>query len=133
MYKNANIKSKKEAIQRMMDGEVFYGEGGAKIYYEEASSGAPFRCVVDGRNNPLTGLFDLFDEWQTKTEWYENIPEQGVLCWVWVESPAGRQLRVIVRTDHDSFIAAGGGAWKNAEPVKLEEIEHLLLSSQSND
>ena len=65
-------------------------------------------------------------------EWYDNIPEQGVLCWgqEFVSTPDDityRRILVLVTErykDKGWFLSRGTGKWYvNAVPLTNEEIE----------
>jgi len=72
---------------------------------------------------------------QPEPKWYDNIPKQGVLCWVGDYAPITKNsnsLRTIVEYDPDrlcSFIMhrceASIAAWVNAVPLTNEEIEEF--------
>jgi hypothetical protein len=58
-----------------------------------------------------------------KKEWYDNIPKDGVLCWVWDATKNDIQPRVI--TSYSDWVGiefeASGFRWRHAEPIKPEE------------
>ena len=65
-----------------------------------------------------------------KPKWYENIPEQGVLCWVWddEEEPV---IDKIVKYEKASLYHRFTGKnedWLFARPVKFSDIQHLILN-----
>lgn len=84
-------------------------------------------------NNPQ---WDPKIEFRIKPEepqWYENIPEHGVLCWVRDHRVDKPRIRVIDRYGHHSidfrFFAVGGEAgWKYATPLTNDEIKQFLRS-----
>ena len=80
MRKNAGIKSKKEAAQRLMNGELFYHRDDCIFFDEDCNS--PFRYRSNGIEVPLTDHFEIINEWQVEIDWRENIGK-GVWCWVW--------------------------------------------------
>jgi len=77
----------------------------------------------------------VLSELQLPAKWYDNIPKQGVLCWVGDYAPITKNsnsLRTIVEYDPDrlcSFIMhrceASIAAWVNAVPLTNEEIEEF--------
>lgn len=59
-----------------------------------------------------------------KMPWYENIPKNGVICWVW-DDDKRRTTDIIVGYDKPSrvrFQSAFGLLWQNAEPIKPEDL-----------
>jgi len=67
-------------------------------------------------------------------EWYENIPKQGVLCWVsdYNENLNKQNIRNILAEiiDYDSdkehkYLDFRGSRWKYAVPLTNEEIEEF--------
>ena len=82
MKKNAGIKSKKEAAQRLIDGEVFYHNGHSLKFDNQWVN--PFRTIYGLNNTKIDDEWSYFDNWETEIDWRENIGK-GVLCWVWNE------------------------------------------------
>ena len=84
--KPAGIKTTREAIERLMNGEVFYSPNGNKIIYDDTdvqcSTGRsnPFKVRCNAGSEPINGLWEKVFDWQTKCKWEDDIGE-GVLCW----------------------------------------------------
>ena len=71
-------KTKKEAAQRLIDGERFSVEDGA-VYFNEENCDSPFMFNEDR----LSGCWNDFKDWQPIQEWHETVsPENPRLCWV---------------------------------------------------
>ena len=71
-------------------------------------------------------------EWYPYIEpkWYENIPEQGVLCWVWhinVDLRIPLIITAYVPEDKFKFKNICGSGLANAEPVKPGELDKYIL------
>ena len=122
---NARIKSKKELARRLMDGEVFYTPSGARVHYDEVEK-EPFRV---GRV-PMVDSWRGYDRLLVEEEifWQEDIPEQGVLCWVW--DNGGKEGATISKIT--SYETGWGedypykdheNGWQHARPLTNEEIE----------
>lgn len=62
-------------------------------------------------------------------EWWENIPEHGVLCWVSdIDESVEKMLFLIIGVDDDDDIyrfKSIQSAWKYATPLTNEEIERF--------
>jgi hypothetical protein len=59
-----------------------------------------------------------------KKEWYENIPKEGVLCWVWDTTSVERRASLVVKyipNDKTHNFQTTVTKWKYAEPIKPEE------------
>ncbi len=126
MLKNAGIKSKTEAAQRLINGEKFYW-GGLEIRFDPSRTN-PFRA----EENDLTGYWHYCTEWEVPCQWYDDLGE-GVLCWVWDDSEEWRQLRVIRRYDSEvvSKFGTKNCAWfEHAEPMSAEEVKKFLWGEQ---
>lgn len=122
MYKNAGIKSKKEAAQRLINGEVFIFNG-CKVLFD-ASCASPFRLA----GGSLDMDWHSYPEWCTKTEWYENLGE-GVLCWVWGNEGERIQTDIVVRYEAERVYKFGTerGCWFSyAEPITKEEAKKFI-------
>lgn len=60
-------------------------------------------------------------------QWYDNITEQGVLCFVSdKESPPQPNKIALIFKKKDRGFCADICDWKYARPVTLEEIQHLI-------
>ena len=63
-------------------------------------------------------------------EWFESIPEQGVLCWVsdTFDSPdKDSRIDIIVhRRSRDTYISHKGCCWVYAIPLTNTEIQQFL-------
>ena len=86
--KPAGIKTIREAIERLMNWEVFYSLEGYKIIYDDGNTlcdedlCSPFKVIKDdGWSEPINGLWEKVSDWQIERKWEDNIGD-GVLCWV---------------------------------------------------
>ena len=123
MLKNAGIKSKTEAAQRLINGEKFYW-GGLEMSFDPSRTN-PFRA----EESDLTGYWYYYKKWEVKFEWYDDLGE-GVLCWVWDgnEEPR-RRVGVVTRYVSESVFkfSLKSDAWfEHAEPVTSEEVKKFL-------
>ncbi len=76
------------------------------------------------------GESSLYLAEEKSVEWYDNIPEGGVLCWVWKEG-TNRKSKISKITEYSdhfpSFIIGRGcGGWENATPLTKQEVEVFL-------
>ena len=73
---NANLTTKKEAIQRMLDGEVFYDSDGTyKLFYDEIVAGLPFMCIdlETTDKDKIKGFWNEIESWQIEQPWEPTI------------------------------------------------------------
>lgn len=65
------------------------------------------------------------------TNWYNNIPIQGVLCWCKVYEDHIPELRIIVRKQSCMpFVDISGNNFNYAAPATAEELRGVLLESE---
>ncbi len=72
--------------------------------------------------------YDLVYEWTPESEWYHNIPKEGVPCWV---NPNSKYKSIAIITDYNhitgSFISSiSSCSYTEAEPVTKETMPKLL-------
>lgn len=124
MRKNAGIKSKKEAAQRLIDGEMFWFDGW-KIHFDD-SEWVPFRIDDD----ELYATWSTFAEWETEIDWRENIGK-GVLCWVWDRNKEEKIIRVITgfieKRGSQQYITRNNIGFNYAEPMTEAEVMEYVL------
>lgn len=91
----------------------------------------PYVCVSDYCNTSfLMGKYfdcNFYSESKVSAkpkQWYDNIPKNGVICWVWDDNKR-RTTDIIVGYDKPvraRFQSAFGLFWQNAEPIKPEDL-----------
>lgn len=124
--KNAEVKSKEEALKRMIDGETFYlstlDKGILIICFDTIT----MRFIsIYGLNNsivkPITIEFveKYFKEFISESPWYNNIPTCGKLCWVTNSSSESLKPRKIVGYKSTQvYLDSEGEEWLFAYPIK---------------
>lgn len=139
-YKNAGIKSVREAIERMMAGEVFYSRiGQRKMLYDDSSVScscdyiSPFKCLYLGSGQTSPVDWGDVENWLIETRWEDSIGV-GVACWVSYTNKNPDYtcpMRVIVgyNKNRTQYTAIEGSYWSYAVPVG-EEIEKFLLKNR---
>jgi len=90
-------------------------------------------ALVNDADCDVTWGFSSPESWQEYVEpqWYDNIPEQGILCWVWDGDYADKRVTVIRRYAKDSYEEGGTSTWfwYNAIPLTHEEVEELIYNA----
>ncbi len=126
-YKNAGIKSKKEAIQRLISGERFWFDED-EIYFD-TNDIYPLRigqCFLAGELN----LFEKCKVEQIGIDWRENIGK-GVLCWVWDRNKEEKIIRVITgfieKRGSQQYITRNNFCFNYAEPMTEAEVMEYVL------
>ena len=78
--KPAGIKTIREAIERLMNGEVFYSTEGWEIIYDDGNmlcdtdQCSPFKLIRDsGRSEPINHLWERISSWQIEYKWENDI------------------------------------------------------------
>jgi hypothetical protein len=77
--------SKKEFALALMSGRRFSTPRGNICYYDGSIHDNPFVVAADyAASYPMKGVWDEFANVTEIFEprWYDNIPPQGILCWV---------------------------------------------------
>mgnify|MGYP003109597787 CR=1 FL=1 len=118
--------TKRELVERLLAGEKLYTDRNIKNYvvYDEDYSN-PFRFVITGNTGEssleMDGVWSR-QIWYTKTEWYENIPPKGVLCWVW-DHGYSKSVNIVTRYNQKKLSPFMGNmnCWQNATPIRPEE------------
>ena len=132
--KPAGIKTVREAIERLMNGEIFYSPGGCKIIYDDVSVECgpnmygPFKVRGNGRSEPVNYLWEKVSDWQIDEYTWENDIVDGVLCWI---SDSNRTpgkhdyLRFITAYDknRDYPYRSREVGYRFATPLTLEETK----------
>ena len=124
-FKPAGIKTVREAIERLMNGEIFYSPGGYEIIYDDVNTlcdtdqRSPFKVIRDdGQSEPINGLWEILN-WQIECKWENDIGD-GVLCWV------SDCNRIPCKYDYLSFITAYD---KNSDyPYRSKEVGYRFAT-----
>ena len=119
--------SKKELAQALLNGRRFKTDNGTLIYFDE-NRDIPFTCPVSYMRN----TWDVSNSLTELKHWYDNIPEQGVLCWVWNGTNTAHIRAVTGYHTEDSIqtFTAPQGCWSHAKPLTKREALALLASDQ---
>lgn len=130
-YKPANLQSVKEFIQRMLDGEVFYGECTESKYY---FTGDRF-CEVNSDGQAEQFIPATVVGWQpllTEVSYtiQEALAEKPRLCWVWDRGANNPEDTLVIITNYNPNnghpYTSLLGEHKYAELATLEEIKQFL-------
>ena len=135
--KPAGIKTIREAIERLMNGEVFYSPRGCKIIYDDVNTScgsdrySPFKLINDiVVCEPVNYLWEQVSDWQIEYKWENDIGD-GVLCWAsdFNRTPGKHDyLRFITIYDKNSDYPYRSRevGYRFATPLTLEEAKEYV-------
>lgn len=135
------FKSKEEFAQAMLEGRKFLTPLRLLVFADlEKHPTSPFRLEnTCGLSEPLDDAWSLFDKVTEIIEpapWYENIPEQGVLCWVWsTDDELDKEIRIVVGYNKFSgypFLLKDG-VLTNVTPLTPEEAMNLVYQGEQEE
>lgn len=121
------FKSKKEFIEALVSGRKFYSQFGEIIYFNENKLN-PFRYIYNNNNYDFCD-FNTYGKVTEIKEWYDNIPENGILCWVNDKS----YIAIMTYYDKEEHMFYGkvSGSrynYKDVLPLTNEEIQEFLIN-----
>lgn len=97
--------------------------------------GVMHNFYVNGFEGVHDATLAIPSNWKPYVEklWYENIPEQGVLCWIGDEESCvlnKKSADIVTRYLGDSypypFLTRQGSGYRYATPLTKEEVENLI-------
>jgi hypothetical protein len=99
------------------------------IYYFEAGE------LVKKDNSSIQVIEGFYKGGKYKpyieTHWYDNIPEQGVLCWVWNNKQENKIVDIIKCKDGEYYISALDNIrWGNATPLTEEKVKQYIYKGK---
>jgi hypothetical protein len=109
------------------------------ISSEDCVTGDDYSMSLEELYRIFKRRFEEDKEYQLELEakyppnaWYNNIPEEGVLCEVWMTQKK-KLVGVVTRYEKDTyypFVTENDSAWKHAEPLTLETVGKYLYKGQ---
>lgn len=92
--------------------------------------GVPTRLLL-GRETKAEYGFITPELWRIyiPPKWYDNIPEQGILCRVYASVDTPLAAAVIIAKYEDAYVDSIGLYWDEAIPMTQEEITPLLYKA----
>ena len=130
MFKDANIKSKRELAQRLIDGEEFFTSAGWKIsFVEEATN--PF-C-----HSTIAWNWSNYKDLQIKVDWRTNTPHSGVLCWCGNASLSNNRvidlIGMVFRENGEYRYQSNTTIYKHVTRLKNKEIAEIFFMEGDDD
>lgn len=111
--------STKEVTHRMIDGERFCDKTGIIKYFYNIS------MEWFNTSTKANGALYCCEEktFYEQLKWFEDIPEQGVLCWVWNDRDGDNKSVVNITNYWDGvYFDDKLLNWYNAVPITKEEM-----------
>jgi hypothetical protein len=122
------MNSQAEIYAALLAGETLISEFGEM---KMKLVGGKLKCINKKLCDNQT--FQAPENWHIykKPEWYENIPEGGVLCKVWDYAESVYAYEVIKEyrrseSDYFHYFKGENANWKNAQPLTKQEIQVFL-------
>jgi hypothetical protein len=120
------MRSQREIYQSLLDGNMLISFSGDKRTIDVVTG-----FLVDETGRKAISYFDKPDSWSEYSEykepqWYDKIPEDGIICWSWRQGNKDfKSLVIIEKTTEINgkkyFVTFNGFILENSEPVKPEE------------
>jgi hypothetical protein len=126
--KNANIKSKEEALHRMIDGEVFYHKDVELSFTSDFIDTVNSYFVVinktEQRIDPLKSYLDWYQHFQKEVPWEDDLQNGPILCHVWDTTPPKiqKQIRLVQELTDNVYYDQYNTPWDKATPVTKEDL-----------
>ncbi len=81
-------------------------------------------CLMEGKEVPTANAFLRPEEWRLvdDSQWYDKIPPQGYICWVYDFFGDEPVIDLIVKTVGGTYESKVGNVWDNARPATIEEL-----------
>ena len=112
--------STNEIAKAMIDGEVFYSADGD--YYYEWNG----KSFTDSDGDCFYVFGHFYRRVETEVKWYDDIPEGGVLCWVWDTYQVRWEIDIIKEYNGSQFIGHTDTEWDQAKPLTKSEINTFI-------
>lgn len=67
--------------------------------------------------------------------WYENIPPQGILCWVWDGEETKKKyiVQIVLRKGESEWYVTQSNWWSNATPLTRKEALNLVWQGEQEE
>ena len=129
----------REVLRALLDNRTLKTYQGYSVFYDCAERN-PFRINKGGADEGYIFHDHGITHEEIEEEWYENIPEQGILCWVWNDDESLRAPYFVysyhshcplrfkccsetsIKRDPVDYI------FKNAAPMTASEVQKHIFS-----
>ena len=140
--KDKSFKSVQEIYAYLGNGGIVKVKNNAIIYYFENDE-LTREYIKDGRKDTqreketrseiMSINFDIdnFEKYERPVtkNWYDDIPEQGILCMVRHKFETVNEVTLIFRKTDNLYRDMNGNCWSNARPATLEDLKQYLYES----
>jgi len=131
---------RRDVLRALLDDRTLKTSQGYSVFYD-CLEDEPFRINKGGADEVYIYHDHSITHEEVEEEWYENIPEHGVLCWVWngvfssypliVYAYSGtRSHPFIAHPDIENVGISYGSlfTFQNAKPLTTDEVKKFLAN-----
>jgi len=116
-----------DMMRALLDGEILKNKAGDTLEIINDNliiDGAPSnKWIFFLIHDELSHLFESYK----RVEWYKNIPEQGVICYVGKRRSIACIYRYDKKCEAHPFVDAGEISWSDAVPLTKKELLNLCF------
>lgn len=113
----------KEIMQALIDGEMLdHKEHNLSIGLDDEGD------LISDEGYSYDLSFSGYDEWtiHKEPEWYENIPDGGVLCMISDHRDDRKILGTVISFNAGLFASSTGAKWRLAKPLSKKDIQVFM-------
>lgn len=116
---------KEQVKEYLEDGNEIYCQGSHlfSMHYDDSYDGDEcYRCTREpDYNQAIGGLWNYLSDFRKKIPWYEDIPEEGILCSITYSETGCTFFRILSRYDPIDSIAGARRAF-SVVPLTAETL-----------
>ena len=140
--KDKSFKSVQEIYAYLGAGGIVKAKNNAIIYYFENDE-LTREYTKDGRKDTqreketcseIIAIFDIdiFEKYERPIikNWYDDIPEQGILCMVCHIPGTVNNVVLVYKKKAGAYYDTAGGCWSNARPATLDDLKQYLYETK---
>ena len=125
--------NRKDVYRALLDNRTLKTCQGYSVFYDSTEQ-EPFRINKGDADEVYIYHDHSIAHEEIEVEWYDHIPEHGVLCWVWTHDADFKILALVFRynSDKKTFIAIDNGhddiQHLHALPASLSSINKFIVA-----
>lgn len=120
----------KDIIEALLEGKTIVGQNGNQFKLDKEGK---LIGAKTGHPANLSNFNFLAANWELK-QWYDDIPEVGVLCWVGLTTQLqNHTVEIIIdyKKEEDGCFKSATSSWRFATPLASNEVQLLLDVSKT--
>lgn len=122
--------NRRDVYRALLDNRTLKTSQGYSVFYDSTEQ-EPFRINKGGADEVYIYHDHGITHEEIEEEWYENIPEHGVFCWVWSNDADNKILAIVYKRSEECFITRDSWheevAHLHALPATLIAIDKFIL------